>query len=256
MARVETHAICLRHWPFSETSQTVLLLGETTGLVRAIAKGSRRDDPRFSGGVELTDVAVADVIVPESGALATLAGWDLARVFPGVRRHATAFDAAMFSLDFVAGFLGELDPHPESYRALVTLLGELDQGVGGSMFPALVRFEWAVLGDVGYRPTLEGEADAAGLYRFGPDRGGLGAEPGERAWDVRAGTVDRLRALGGGWSGAGDGGGDGAGPDALAGERVDERGAALLAAYARELLGRPLAGEERVFSGGLPHPGA
>src|SRR4051812_20305466 len=53
MAAVTDQAVCIRQWDWSETSQTVSLFGRETGVVRAIAKGSKREHSRFSGGLEV-----------------------------------------------------------------------------------------------------------------------------------------------------------------------------------------------------------
>lgn len=246
MARVETRAVCLRHWPYSETSQTVVLLGETTGLVRVLAKGAKRDDPRFSGGFELTDVGLCELIVPDSGALATAVRWDLERTFPGVRRDLGAFEGAMFAIDLVSGLVGEMDPHPVVFEALVSYLERVGgvSGNGQEAWAALAAFEWLVLSDAGYRPLLDGDA-VSGRFRFSPGRGGIvgGAEEGEAVWEVRASTVSLLRGLA-----RGDVVSDGEDGEGF------ERVAALLAAYAREVLGRDLACASRVFVRGLPRP--
>ena len=46
-------AICIRHWDYSETSQTVGLFGRTLGCFRGLAKGARRERGSFSGGLDL-----------------------------------------------------------------------------------------------------------------------------------------------------------------------------------------------------------
>ena len=43
MASVKDIAICVRHWDWSETSQTVSILCREHGLVRAVVKGARRE---------------------------------------------------------------------------------------------------------------------------------------------------------------------------------------------------------------------
>ena len=53
MPAIRDEALCIRHWDWSETSQTVSLFTRTHGLVRGLAKGSRREKSNFSGGIEL-----------------------------------------------------------------------------------------------------------------------------------------------------------------------------------------------------------
>ena len=65
-------AVCVRHWDFSETSQTVSLLTREHGILRGLAKGSRRDKGDFSGGIDLLTCGEVIAIVKPSGAMATL----------------------------------------------------------------------------------------------------------------------------------------------------------------------------------------
>ena len=71
MTSTEDEAICIRHWDFSETSQTVGLFSRTHGLIRAIAKGSRRERGGFSGGVDLIFGNGDEGIIPELGSIIT-----------------------------------------------------------------------------------------------------------------------------------------------------------------------------------------
>ncbi|HAC09503.1 MAG TPA: DNA repair protein RecO, partial [Phycisphaerales bacterium] len=53
MPTIRDEAVCVRHWDFSETSQTVSLFLRDHGLVRGLAKGARRERGSFSGGFDL-----------------------------------------------------------------------------------------------------------------------------------------------------------------------------------------------------------
>ncbi|MFN9968750.1 MAG: DNA repair protein RecO, partial [Phycisphaerae bacterium] len=72
MATVMDDAICIRVWDWSETSQTVSLFCRSLGVVRGLAKGSKRQDARFSGGYELFTRGQAGVLITSHDAMATL----------------------------------------------------------------------------------------------------------------------------------------------------------------------------------------
>ena len=76
MPRFKDQAICIRHIDWSETSQIVALLTEQLGIIRAVAKGSRRTSPgsvqRYSGGVELLTLGQAVGMIKSSVDLASL----------------------------------------------------------------------------------------------------------------------------------------------------------------------------------------
>lgn len=209
MPPVRDLALCLRVHDWSETSQTVALFARDLGLVRALAKGARRERAPFSGGLEplsLGHVVVHPRPVP---ALATLAAWDLARTFPILRRSLPAFHAGFYFADLTLAAVRDADPHPRLLDALLDALGALEGSDRDRI--ALVRFQWATLTEAGYRPdlrSLPAPASPARAFGFDPALGVLTADPGAPPpsrsrsrsphpdiWRVRADTVAFLRSL-------------------------------------------------------------
>ncbi len=242
-------AVCVRQWDWSETSQTVSLFSREHGLIRAVAKGSRRADARFSGGLEVPTLGEMVAIVKGGPVLGTLTGWDLRETFPAMRRALSAFYAGMYGVDLAHHALQERDPHPALFDALLASLRALGgpAGPAGDRLAAL-RFQWAALEETGYRPELDldvlkGAALAESrLYVFSPSLGGLteasgNGGDGARAWRVRAETVRVLRAISQ----------DRAGTSAPPPDEGVLRAGRLLAAYIREILGRDLASAAPVF---------
>jgi recombinational DNA repair protein (RecF pathway) len=239
-------AICIRQWDWSETSQTVAVFARDLGMVRAVAKGSRRERSRFSGGLEPLTRAEMIVILKPGAELATMISWDLQENFPTLRRSLPAFYSGIYMADLVQHALTDRDPHPELFDALLRSLRLLSEPAAERL--AVLLFQWATLVETGYRPELEidmlaGRRLAAGsTYIFLPAMGGFTADPLVHAaggspptgprWRMRSGTLDLLRLM------AADA------PlqqiaQAAAGE-PGERAARLLAYYLREILGREL----------------
>lgn len=203
---VRDQAVCLRVWEWSETSQTAALFARELGVVRVLAKGARRADARFSGGLEVTArgelIAIQRPASRSGDGLATLAAWDLRELFPRVRSMLPAFHGAMYMVDLVYHAVRDADPHPDLYDALVGGLRGL--GSEHDTAAALLRFQWATLVSLGVQPDLAGEQGpvgngAAGALSFSPGLGRLvGAGPdaaGGAVWRVRAETVALLRML-------------------------------------------------------------
>lgn len=250
MGSTKDQAVCIRHWDWSETSQTVSLFGRQTGLFRAIAKGSKRENAKFSGGLDLLTRGEAIAVIKPAPAMALLTAWDLLESFPAIRRSLSAFYSAMYLADALQHMVTEHDPHPALFDALLVALRSLGAGRDRN---AVLRFQWALLVEAGYRPELSNDVAtgrplaAARAYGFSPAMGGVTADPSASAdrgprgpvWRVRHETVALLRSL--------DGGGEGAAP----GEAVD-RGARLLAAHIREILGRDIPSAGALF--GLLEP--
>ncbi len=233
MPRFKEPAICIRHLDWSETSQVVVMLTRELGKLRGLAKGSKRMSPsslaKFSGGVELLTRGQVCGVTKKDGSLATITEWDLQEDHHHLRRSLPAWRTAMYAADVTHALLADLDPHPGVYDALAALLRGLHEG---DAQVELLRFQWALLVDVGYRPELEADVHTgevlpeARAYTFDPTAGGLTTREGLADWRVRRETVELLRQL-------------------AAGEAVEPgegvvRANKLLCSYVRSLLDKAL----------------
>ncbi len=241
MPAILDDALCIRRWDWSETSQTVSLLTRRHGIVRGVAKGSKRDQARFSGGIELLTRGELGVAIRAEG-LATLTSWDLREVFPGARRAVPAYLAAMGVADVLHHTLREHDPHPRVLDDALDALRRLDEP--GREHEVVGRLLLDVLRETGHAPELDRDARSgrelspAPVYAFDPRAGGLTAmRDAEGAWGVRADTIALLRA----WrrahneppaAGEADHARGPSGPD----PETSRRAARLLSHYLREVI--------------------
>jgi len=236
-------AICLRHWEWSETSQTVALLSREHGVVRALAKGSRRERSAFSGGVELLTRGEILVVPKPAGRLSLLTAWTLRETFPAIARSLKAFHAAMYLADVTYHLIAEADAHPDYYDALVHALRGLETDPDRSLLQA----QWRLVDSCGYRPRLGVEGGGMGggerpsRLWFDPAHGRFSVEQETTgAWAVRPGTLETLRGL--------------ADTEAVASgsqPELDPRGvlggSRLLGAYLRHILGHEIPTFRHVF---------
>lgn len=236
VALVRDDAIVLRVWDWSETSQTAALFCRERGLLRGLAKGSRREKGRFSGGLEVATRGEVVAIVKSGAELATLTDWDLQEVFRRLRMDLLAHHAGLASVDVVMGFLTDEDPHPALFDALLGALRAIDGGE--TPVGALLALQWSALAEAGYAPELGGELPAGGaigfdpsVARFVPDPGPAASDQGAGVWRVRSETARRLRELARGEPVAGG-----------ASNEVLRRASLLLASYSHWVLGRASAG--------------
>ncbi|MBL0928329.1 MAG: DNA repair protein RecO [Phycisphaerales bacterium] len=241
MPTVVDHALVLRTWDFSETSQTVALFSRGHGLIRGLAKGSRREKSNFSGGFEVGTLGEFIAIVRPTQELANITGWDLQRVFWPVRRDLDAHRVALYAVDILRHAITDQDPHPRLFESALGLLGSL--GAAAERGGVLLRFQWDLLVETGVQPRLDGEGleERGRAFGFRPDGSGLEPDPGPEGpggvWRVRADTIGLLRRLA-----AGDA--VPMGPEASG--SVD-RANRLLAAYLRQVLGQDLPTREVLF---------
>ncbi len=248
MPRFKDQAIVLRSTEWSESSQIVVLLTETHGKVRGLAKGSKRQSPsslqRFSGGIELLTAGQVVATTRPSSELAAVTEWDLQNDHFALRRDLRAQRLAMYAADLCHAMLAEGDVHGGAFVLLGRLLDALcDRGADKDV--ALLRFQCGLLEDCGYRPELDrdvrtggplGGAGGVKAYGFDPVAGGLTAGAGPADWRVRSSTVDVLRRIAAGEERPGDGSGVG-------------RANRLLCVYARSILDRELPTMGAVLAG-------
>lgn len=250
MPAVTDQAVCVRVWDWSETSQTVSLFSREHGMVRCVAKGSKREKSAYSGGLELLTRGEMLASIKHAGQLSLLMAWDLQEVFPAARQSLGSFHAGMLLLDTVRHCVTELDPHPPLFDELLAGMRSLGTPAGDRA--AVLRVLWASLSATGHRPelfrdlTTGGQLPDAPVLALSTAVGGLVPDtarptgPG-KSWRVRTETVAALRALA---TRGGDAASD-APPEAA------ERGARLLAVYFREVFGvepptfKRLLGDER-----------
>lgn len=212
MPAARDEAICLRQWDWSETSQTAALFARQLGLVRVLAKGSRRPKSAYSGGLEILTRAEIGVIVKPTSELALLTEWDLSELFPALRSTLRVHQAGLYIAELVQHAIRDQDPHVQLYDVVLECL-RLLRGPE-DVARVLLKLQWAVLVETGYRPVLSAdvcsgeELAEARLYAFVPALGGVSAagtnglgEPGDEpvqgaaAWRMRPGTLSVLRAI-------------------------------------------------------------
>ena len=186
-------AICIRHWDYSETSQTVGLFGRTLGCFRGLAKGARRERGSFSGGLDLLTRGEIGVILKRDGELATLTEWDVQETFPRLRDDLTANRAGWYAADLLGRILPPLDPHPTLFDHTLLLLRSLGSGQGVDR--SMLQFQWSLLEESGWQPDLTDPDPEARTLAFDPVEGTLSTDDGrEGPWRVRRATLVALQA--------------------------------------------------------------
>lgn len=190
---IRDEALCIRHWDWSETSQTVSLFSRNHGIIRGIAKGAKRERSPFSGGVELLTLGEVVAIVRPNGTLATITAWDLREAYPDVRRSLRAFYVGSYLIDLVHHAVTDADPHPGLFDRLTAALTSL----AVSPERSLLAGQWALLAETGYAPAIpslpiDGTVPACFLPREGVFVLGEAARVRADGWRVRPETLRRL----------------------------------------------------------------
>lgn len=196
-------AICIRHWDFSETSQTVSLFARDHGVLRGLAKGAKREKGRFSGGIDLLARGQFVGIVKPGRDLVTLTEWDLSEVHWPLRQDLAAHRTGLYMADLIHHMLTDHDPHPTLFEGLAAALSALRRDDEPGRERTLLRFQWELLLETGYKPELRSDANTGRAlsedeptFAFSPRAGGLVSDTGQNAlWRVRRETVALLRSV-------------------------------------------------------------
>ena len=206
MPTITDNAIVIRCWDFSETSQTVSLLTREHGIIRGLAKGSKREKGPFSGGMDVLTQGEVVAIVKPGRDLATITAWHLQNLHRVVRQNLSANRAALYMADLVHHMVLEHDPHPDLFDALVLALESLERI--DQVEHALLRLQWNLLLEAGYAPELNRDAETglelpadSATLGFSARAGGVVADTMGAAsdrWRVRRETIAVLRGLAGG----------------------------------------------------------
>ncbi|RMD60940.1 MAG: hypothetical protein D6824_08685 [Planctomycetota bacterium] len=206
MPRWKDQAIVLRRWPWSETSQTALLLTREHGLSRGLAKGALRERGAFSGGFELLVRGEIVAIDRPSSDLALFVEWDAQRIVRAPRRALDAHHAALYLADLASRCVAVGDPHPGLFAALVRALEAMERGL--APVAAVLAAQWAALEETGRAPSLpapEALAGSARRWAINPETGSISlletVEDRRRVWPVRPATLHAMHAAQrAGWS--------------------------------------------------------
>ena len=125
--RYRENAICLRTTDFSETSQVVQFLTRGQGVVRLLAKGTKRPKSKSGGMIDL--LAEGELIYSHSGreTLGTL--MEFAETVPhtDLRADGRRLNVALFALEAAGEMLAEGDVHAEVFDLLHHTLIRLGQ---------------------------------------------------------------------------------------------------------------------------------
>lgn len=187
-------AICLRCWDFSETSQTVSLLTKNNGMIRGLAKGSRRDNGGFSGGFDPLTCGNIVVRLKRGVDLATFTEWNLEQVWWTTRNNLAVNRGSIYMIDLVSRMITDQDPHTNVFDALRSALDRMEDG--HDIDWPLLRFQWALLVETGYQPTLTTVSEREPVVAFCSSAGGVVEDTGEiDRVRVRKETIEVLRMV-------------------------------------------------------------
>lgn len=176
MLRVEQQPALILHLrPYRETSVLIEALSRDHGRVGLVARGQRRERPRWPRGL-LEPLRTASLSWSGRGELGTLTGAEPAGAAPPL--SGDALFAGLYLGELLARLVPRHDPYPELFLRVCACLAELGASVGDTAW-VLRRFERDLLEHLGYGLELAHDAatgeplDPEGDYSYDPERGPL-----------------------------------------------------------------------------------
>jgi DNA repair protein RecO (recombination protein O) len=174
MGSLSTPAIVLRAVNYGEADRIVTLFGRDTGRLSALARGARKSQRRFAGGLGLCAVGVASLRERAGADLLTLESFDATAVHMALGTDVARMAHAAYAAELVTKLCAPRQVEGAVYDWLAELLGWLD--ADGASAERLRVFELGLLAALGFGPVVEhcvvcGDS-AAAAYRWDPDRGG------------------------------------------------------------------------------------
>lgn len=174
MAGLSTPAIVLRAVSYGDADRIVTLFGRDTGRLSALARGARKSQRRFAGGLGLVAVGVAALRERAGADLLTLESFDVTSTHVELGADVARMAHAAYAAELVSKLCAPRQVEPDVYDGLLAFLDCLESQ--GASAERLRVFELRLLGTLGFGPVVDRCAacgDAAAIaYRWDPDRGG------------------------------------------------------------------------------------
>jgi len=196
-------AICIRATDYSETSQVLTLLTRDNGVVRLLAKGSKRPKSKSGGAIDLLAEGRCVFTVPKGESLGVLIEFAETISRSAIRGELERLNIALYMLEVCGAMLGEGDPHPEVFDLLHSALDRLGQ-TNSSPQRILAYFQWrlirhvGLMGELGACVSCGGKIGTQNVY-FSSSLGGLlcrDCEPGvAEKYHVSGAALSGLAAL-------------------------------------------------------------
>jgi DNA repair protein RecO (recombination protein O) len=179
-ALLTTPAVLLRAIAYGESDRVVTLLGRSTGCVGAIARGARKSQRRFGGGLGLCAVGEAAMRERSGSELLVLERFEATGAHPTLGTDPMRMGHAGYVAELVSKLCAPRQPEPGIFDWLVAFLDLLE--TEGPAATRLRIFELGLLQRLGFAPALAacavcGRDDLSTGdqvdVRWDPDRGGV-----------------------------------------------------------------------------------
>lgn len=154
MPDYKTTAITLRTYDFKEFDKIVVLYSQEKGLLRAIAKGIKKNKSKFSGKV--SPLVAADFILYEGKNLDIVTQCDPIDFFKNIKTSFKKISFAFYYAELMLAFAMEEDPNSEAvYNFFLDSLKRLENSdETNNLDILLLNYQFELISMAGYAPML------------------------------------------------------------------------------------------------------
>lgn len=148
---VETQGIILKSYSLAEADKIIVLLTESEGVVRGVAKGAKRLKSRFGGGLEPFSVVNLTYFQKEERELVSISQVELVRSFFESASDPAFLQKFSYLVDLLTEFAPPHDPNETLYRMAKVCLETAAEN-SASLESVALYFELWILRLGGYLP--------------------------------------------------------------------------------------------------------
>jgi DNA repair protein RecO (recombination protein O) len=159
MPLLATEAIVLHAFDYLESSRVLRLATRDAGVRSAIAKGARRSERRFGGGLDLFSRGVAQLYTKPGRDLDTLAGFDDLRPSIALAANLGRFTGASAIAELTLRFSREASVDTGLYDAVADALDAIGSAAPDETRAAVLAGAWRIVAELGFAPSLDECAD-------------------------------------------------------------------------------------------------
>jgi len=180
MPLVETEAVVLHAFDYSETSRILRLATRDAGVQSVLARGARRSKARFGSAVDLFAQGHAELHLRDGRDLQTLAAFDVTHARSAIADDLDRFTGASALAEIMLRFAAADDAHSALFDALTAAFDRIERAAPSQCAAAALGASWHLLSVLGYAPQLEECSSchapldpAASRISFSPSAGGV-----------------------------------------------------------------------------------
>lgn len=178
MALVQTPAILLRSYPFSETSRTLRFYSLHLGVVGVMARGVRKSASKHGGGLLTFTEGTLTAYVRANRDLQTFKDFSDTRTRPALSSSPIRLAGASVLGELTLAHAGQ-DENPPLFHTLSVALDRVSSEGLETLFARILAEVWGLVAELGYRPSVGvcvecgRELDGQEMSRFDFPAGGV-----------------------------------------------------------------------------------